>query len=57
MRKQTSNTRYPFTRRTMDIEGPDCILRAVHPGQRMIIENRNAAPGANVILLLYPRQR
>ena len=56
MKKQTSDTRFPYARRTMDIEGPDCILRAVHPGQRLIVENRNAAQGANVILLLFPRR-
>ena len=54
--RQTTDTRYPYARMTMDIDGPDCILRAVHPGHRLIVENRNAAPGANVILLLFPRR-
>jgi|GEM_PF-4679298 len=53
--KMTTDTRYPFKRMAAEIPGPDCILRAVHPGKRVILENRGAAPGANIILLL-PRE-
>lgn len=50
--KNTTDTRYPFKRMTAELAGPDCVLMAVHPGKRIIIENRSAAPGAKIILLL-----
>lgn len=53
--RMTTDTRYPFKRMAAEIPGPDYILRAVHPGKRVILENRGAAPGANIILLL-PRE-
>lgn len=52
MMKQTSDTRYPFKRMTAEFDGPNCVLKAVHPGKRIVVENRCAAPGANVILIL-----
>lgn len=53
--RQTSDTRYPFKRMAAELEGPTSVLKAVHPGKRIIVENRSAAPNANVILLL-PRE-
>ena len=52
MMKQTSDTRYPFKRMSAELAGPDCVLKAVHPEKRIIVENRSAAPGANIILIL-----
>lgn len=55
MMRQTSDTRYPFRRMAAEIPGPDSVLKAVHPGKRIIVENLNAAQDANVILLLPHR--
>lgn len=53
--KMTTDTRYPYKHLSAEIPGPDCVLKAVDPGKRVILENRGAAPGANIILLL-PRE-
>ena len=52
--KQTSDTRYPFKRMEAYMPEYGEYVKAVHPGKRIILENRGAAPGANIILLMRP---
>ena len=55
--KQTSDTRYPYKRISAEIPDGSEYIKAVHPGKRIILENRAARPGANLILLMqrdYP---
>ena len=54
MRKQTSDTRYPFKKMETYMPEYGEFLKAVHPTKRIIIENRGAAPDANIILLMRP---
>ena len=54
MMKQTSDTRYPFKRMEAYMPEYSEYLKAVHPTKRIIVENRGAAPDANIILLMRP---
>ena len=52
--KTTTDTRYPLKRMEVNMPEYGEYLKAVHPTKRIIIENRGAAPGANIILLMQP---
>ena len=52
--KTTTDTRYPFKRLEANMPEHSEYLKAVHPGKRIIVENRGAAPGAKIILLMRP---
>ena len=41
-----------FQRMETEIPNKPEVLKAVHPTKRVILENRCAAPGANIIWLL-----
>ena len=55
--KQTANMKRPFARR--DINDPEYgdVIKVVHPTERVILENRGAQPGANIIVLLRADRR
>ena len=55
--RTTSDTRYPYKRISAEIPDGSEYINAVHPAKRIILENRAARPGANLILLMqrdYP---
>lgn len=50
--KMTTDTRYPFKKMEAYMPEYSEYIKAVHPTKRIILENRGAAPGANIILLM-----
>jgi hypothetical protein len=52
--KMTTDTRYPLKRMEVNMPEYGEYLMAVHPTKRIIIENRGAAPGAKIIILMRP---
>ena len=55
--KNMSVAKEPFKR--YKIDDPNCndIVRIVDPTRRIILENRSAQPGANIIVLLQPENQ
>lgn len=49
--KQTASKR-PFARYNIDDPEYGDVIKVVHPKDRVILENRGAQPGANIIVLL-----
>ena len=54
MRRQTSDTRYPFKRLEVDMPEYGDVLRTYSPSKRIVVENRGAGPDAKIIILLPP---